>query len=718
MGPEVKALWTISDHATLASLCAKVCQTQGDGTTETVRVLVASLSASGAIVRISPREAMDESQVAFPVEARAFFGAEHVTAVGAAVEEALKSGTAKRKFLVEPRGTASAIVDALFLRASDSSGGAVCDLALVATGSNTKDTVGQHFLFLERIANDARDGLLITDEAGVILHVSRGATALFGYEPAEIIGQEITVLMHEPYRSRHGQYIQAFRTNGIGRILGIGPRELPARHKDNSTIPIELSVSEAEWNGKPVFIGLCRDISARMERERALHETQATLSQNVKMLETVNRELARQQVEVTALAESLKAARDEAQAANRAKSDFLATMSHEIRTPLNGIIGMAQVMATAKLPVEQREHLGVIIESSETLLELLNELLDLAKIESGRLSLEVRETLLSKLLAPIAEHWRRRALAKGLLFDIRLANDVPLAIEFDPVRVRQILDNLLSNAVKFTESGSVLLDLRPMADQGGGTALRFAVADTGVGIQPDRQAHIFDSFTQADTSITRRYGGTGLGLAISKKLVDLMDGDIGVESTPGVGTRFWIQIPLHAARVARPVETAPAYAPVPATVAPAPPVADEEQDRDSLSVLVAEDNLVNQKVVKTILMALGHRSTIAVNGREAIRLLESGQAFDLVLMDLHMPEMDGLTATRAIRSRGDRISAIPIVGLTASAMGQDRDECLAAGMNEFVTKPIKIDALAQALGEVMTNGSRTSNAFSRYDASA
>ena len=682
---------SIACDAYLAHLCHSACAARGDATEALLRVLLLSLNLDGDVVRIAPHPDALPEGVTLPIRAGTFFGLKNSAQVERTVREAIAQGSARLCFEVESRDAGPVRVDALFLRGTDDGEGEkVCNLALIATGDDAVETIAQHFRFLERAANDARDGLIITDETGEIIHISQGTTALFGYQAEELIGQNVTVLMHEPYRSRHYQYVNGYRDSGKGQILGIGPRELPARRKDNSAFPIELSVSEAEWAGRPVFIGVCRDISARMERERALQAAQKTLSENVRQLQRANDELIRQQAEVSALAERLKKARDEAREADRAKSEFLATMSHEIRTPLNGVIGMAQVLSTTKLEPEQRDHLAVLTESSETLLGLLNEVLDLAKIESGRMYLDVQPLTISKFLAPIAEHWRRRAVAKGLVFDVRVGPEVPANVDCDSTRLRQVLDNVLNNAIKFTDAGSVTLEVsRKAGGAGGAPALRFDVTDTGIGVSPDRHADIFNAFTQADSSITRRFGGTGLGLAICKKLMALMEGRIGVDSAPATGSRFWIELPCRGA-VAVPPPQQPAAEP---TV---------EAHGDALNVLVAEDNLVNQKVVKTILTALGHRATLAANGREAIRLLELGR-YDLVLMDLHMPEMDGLAATRAIRARGDHLAATPIIGLTASAMGQDREECFAAGMNDFVTKPIKIDTLAQSLSEVTSH---------------
>ncbi|MGB8366361.1 MAG: ATP-binding protein [Rhizomicrobium sp.] len=548
-----------------------------------------------------------------------------------------------------------------------------------------RESLDECLACLQKVANDSQDGLIVTNRQGQILLFSDVSASLFGYEPIEILGQNMAILMHEPYRSRHDQYVATYRETGKGKILGIGQRELPARHKNGSVIPIELSVSEVDCNGRKLFIGLCRDISARMERERALREAHEKLAASFECLEQANSELAEHQRKLAALNDSLKNARDEAQSANRAKSDFLALMSHELRTPLNGIMGMAQVLANTKLDDDQRRHLDVIGQASETLLVLLNDLLDLAKAESGRMTLEPRPTVLSSFVQQIAEHWNSRSALKGIDFEMTVADDLPKVAMLDPVRVKQVLDNLLSNALKFTEKGKVSFGVQT-ENRDGQAILRFDVFDTGIGIPAMHQGKIFESFTQADSSITRRFGGTGLGLAICKKLVSQMSGEITLQSTVGSGTQFAVRCPCH------PVEDGRAILPA------NPPASAPSQTNTGkrLNILVAEDNAINQKVIAAVLGSLNYDFSIAANGREAIEMLEDEQ-FDLVLMDMHMPVMDGLAATRAIRARADQLGEIPIIGLTASAMDKDRESCLAAGMSAFVAKPFGLRELSAAM---------------------
>lgn len=545
--------------------------------------------------------------------------------------------------------------------------------------------LGNYLACLQKVANDCRDGLIVTNADGQMLLFSDVAASLLGYEPAEILGQNVSVLMPIPFHARHDHYIATYRQTGKGKILGVGPRELPARRKDGSIVPIELSVSEIFWSGWPLFVALCRDISERKERECALEDAHGKLAASFECLQTANRELEDRQRELADINENLKAARDEARAANRVKSEFLATISHELRTPLNGIVGMTEVLAHTRLDDDQCRHLDVISQASETLLVLLNDLLDLAKAEAGRIVLELRPCALAPFARQIADHWGSLCKSKGIGFDMVTAKTLPEFVLFDPVRVRQVLDNLLGNALKFTESGQISFVVS-YEDSGLQPVLGFDVIDTGIGIPMACREKIFESFTQADSSITRRFGGTGLGLAICKKLVTQMGGQIRLESTVGSGTAFSVRLPLHSVEnTARLAEAA--------SVKPRREL--RALDR-RMNVLVAEDNPSNQKVIAAALELLQCDFTIANNGVEAIRLLERGK-FDLVLMDAHMPEMDGLEATRAIRARNDALSAIPIVGLTASTIEQDRESCLGTGMSGFVAKPFNLSELGAVL---------------------
>jgi PAS domain S-box-containing protein len=387
---------------------------------------------------------------------------------------------------------------------------------------------------------------------------------------------------------------------------------------------------------------------------------------------------------------ALIAAKDEAEAATRAKSAFLATMSHEIRTPLNGVLGMAQAMAAGPLASAQRERLEVIRQSGETLLTVLNDVLDLSKIEAGRLELEEAEFDVGAVAASAHAAFQALAAQKGLAFDLTVTRAAAGGYLGDATRVRQLLNNLISNALKFTEIGRVAVTV---GRRGG--ALTLTVVDTGIGMSAAQQASLFQRFAQADASTTRRFGGTGLGLAICRELTELMGGRIEAKSAEGEGSTLIATLPLP--RVARPIRaaTTPRTAAARARLGSAAPVANAA---GALRVLAAEDNPVNQLVLKALLAQIGVEPVMVGDGVDAVAAWESGD-WDLILMDVQMPRMDGPTAVRFIRERelAQRRRRTPIVALTANAMTHQVREYLAAGMDGFVAKPIEIDRLFAAL---------------------
>jgi signal transduction histidine kinase/ActR/RegA family two-component response regulator len=369
-----------------------------------------------------------------------------------------------------------------------------------------------------------------------------------------------------------------------------------------------------------------------------------------------------------------------AEEANRAKSTFLATMSHEIRTPLNGVLGMAQALAVDDLSPAQRDRVSVIRESGEALLAILNDVLDLSKIEAGKLDLEETEFDLDEIARGAHSAFTALANKKGLSFALVIEEDAKGTYRGDPTRLRQILYNLISNALKFTEAGEIRVEASRA-----GEILSLSVSDTGMGIPPERLSELFVKFVQVDASTTRRFGGTGLGLAICRQLAELMGGDIQAESEQGRGSRFTVTLSIPRVGEAR-------------TEAPAAAEESEPAAALELRVLAAEDNSVNQLVLKTLLHQIGVDPTVVGDGVQAIQAWESGD-WDVILMDVQMPRMDGLAATRAIREREAATgrARTPIIALTANAMTHQIAEYIAAGMDNHVSKPIDARKLFLAL---------------------
>ncbi|MEN3287126.1 MAG: hypothetical protein V7634_1426 [Bradyrhizobium sp.] len=419
-------------------------------------------------------------------------------------------------------------------------------------------------------------------------------------------------------------------------------------------------------------VGLRSDITAfktiQLELEHKLADVQA-----------IRADLEQQKCELEATSADLRGARDAAEAANRAKSDFLAIMSHEIRTPLSGMVGMVDLLRGTPLSDEQQRYTTLAKQSADLLLEVINDILDFSKLEAGRLTPECIDFDVHQLVEGVVSVMNGKARTRGLELRTILPPELPRYLKGDPTRIGQVLLNLTANAIKFTEHGWIEVSASQHSATDGSVELQIEVADSGIGMSADVQAHVFDAFVQADTSISRKYGGSGLGLAICKQLCAMMGGAIGVESLPGQGSRFWFKVKCE--RGQRPVTRSE---PVVAAVG------------RSLEILVAEDSPIIATLVSSLLTKQGFRPTVVADGIKAVAAV-SEKLYDLVLMDVQMPEMDGISATKAIRALPGTVRDVPIIALTANALVGQRETYLAAGMNDYITKPIQPPLLFAAI---------------------
>jgi PAS domain S-box-containing protein len=482
---------------------------------------------------------------------------------------------------------------------------------------------------------------------GKLVFANEAACAAFGAETMnDLIGfPELKLFaseMHEEVMRRR----ELIATDGVsaGPMLDSWLIRLDGRPFFGETVGTSI-----QWDDKPAVLVVIHDITERKQAER-LND----------------------------------AARRAAEDANRAKSDFLASMSHELRTPLNGVLGTANLLLDGRLDKEQHERVEVIRQSGGALLSLLNDILDISKVESGRLELEDLDFALKDLLNTVADLWAPQAESKGIAF-LRDEGAVSFPVlRSDPARIRQILFNLISNALKFTDEGSITVRVGQKQKSGGFIETTIEIIDTGTGIPPDRVDRIFEKFVQADSSITRRYGGSGLGLSLCKSFAAALNGNIGVKSKLGEGSTFWFRIICPTGDADK----------VQAELRD--DILDGEDGDRTVRILVAEDNKINQTVIVAMLQRAGHHVDVVNNGLEAFSAVMRAP-YDVILMDVQMPEMDGITATRKIRELEGERGDVPIIALTANAMVGDREQYLEAGMTDYVSKPIEPTKLANAI---------------------
>jgi len=403
--------------------------------------------------------------------------------------------------------------------------------------------------------------------------------------------------------------------------------------------------------------------------------------------EDLNEELSTEIEQRKRIEKELNKAKEAAEAASKTKSEFLANMSHEIRTPMNGILGTLQLLQGSKLTESQMEYVGIAYNSGQALLSLLNDILDFSKIEAGKLKLESIPFNLQTLIKELTVLLKQKADERKVELLTEVDPEIPVIIKGDSVRIRQILANLMTNAIKFTEQGTVTVKAKVLEKNERSVRLRLEIQDTGIGIAEEAQRKLFNSFTQADGSTTRKYGGTGLGLAIVRQLVTIMRGRLGVDSEENKGSCFWAEITFE----------------VPSDIEIETPQITEKEEIETLEgkALLVEDNPVNQIIARKMLEKVGMTYEVVNNGEEAISRLKLQHDFNLVLMDCQMPVMDGYEATKALRDLEDNngLKRLPVIAMTANAMEGDKDKCLAAGMDDYVSKPVNQTALKETLAK-------------------
>ncbi len=503
----------------------------------------------------------------------------------------------------------------------------------------------------------AMDCIIFTDESGCIVEFNHASETTFGYNRKEVIGKVLTeVFVSSESRERHRTNLESYTGRETSLPSTIGRRlETPMIRKDGKQFMAEMTTQPIPLQqGTTGFAVFVRDITQRKQAE-----------------------------------EAQRRAMEAAEAANRSKGAFLANMSHEIRTPMNAIIGMTELVLDMELTAEQREYLEMALESSNSLLTLLNDILDFSKIEAGKLDLELIDFDLRHCVEESAKSLQLRAEQKGLSIVCDIAEGTPQWLVGDPGRVRQVLVNLIGNAIKFTVKGGIRITVRPKSRSDEKIAVRIDVRDTGIGIPTDKCRKIFEEFEQADTTMKRRFGGTGLGLSICSKLVRLMGGQIGVKSEVGKGSLFSFTAILGTSH-------GPSEGLRPGMAGGLEAAADSQKPERSLRILLVEDSQINQRLAIGLLERKGHSIAVANNGREAYEAFVN-ESFDLILMDVQMPEMDGFEATKAIRSSGQDTSHVPIIAMTAHAMKGDRERCLEAGMDAYISKPIRAQTLHETI---------------------
>lgn len=533
----------------------------------------------------------------------------------------------------------------------------------------------EHAYLFEQVVLSAKDAIILTEATDLtdgpyIMYVNDAFTEITGYSKEEVIGKSPRMLQ--------GDLTSRKTLDDIRKALESGRAfrgELINYNKSGEAYWLDITIVPLkDASGKIThYAAIERDISDRKETDRSLKDTLVQLKRANLKAEAITKELE----------ESLKVA----ELANQAKTEFLANMSHELRTPMNGILGLCEMILNSRLDEEQRENAEIIYKSGQNLLSILNDILDISKIEAGEYDIEQVPFDVHMAMKELTQLFLARAEQHGIDL-IEESTNVPDVVIGDLGKIQQILRNLVNNALKFTDNGRISL-VNKIIGKNGNNYLYFAVKDTGIGIAQDKLEQIFEKFSQADSSVTRKFGGTGLGLAICQKLTFLMGGDIGVESVEGEGSTFWFTVPLQiASEGTKAVNLYDEHAGQQEVVLP-----------KEAKILVVDDHPINRVFASKILTKLGIENiTLAKDGKEALEFIEQ-EDFDLVLMDCQMPEIDGYEATKWVRIMEDQEERkhLPIIAMTANAMVGDRKKCLDAGMDDYLSKPIKADKLTKML---------------------
>ena len=544
---------------------------------------------------------------------------------------------------------------------------------------------------LAEVAEASASGITVVDPTrpdAPLVYCNQAFRDMTGYADEELLGRH--------YRLLQGPGTDPAAAEAICNALETGQPvsvEILNYRKDGTPFwnalsirPIHDAEGQVRW-----FVGSSIDVTRRRQSEQELRDAQE--------------QLTRLAAETFALAEDLDRAREEAEAArvaaenaSRAKSRFLAMMSHELRTPMTAVIGMGDLLMGTPLSDQQKGFVKTLRSSADTLLTILNDILDFSKIEAGQLEMEEIDFSLYRLIEDVVQLFTVRAAAKGLTLTASIAQDTPRHVRGDPTRLRQVLFNLVANAIKFTVRGGIEIAVWCPEANGEELFLRFEVADTGIGMTEEQRARVFEAFVQADASTSRKYGGTGLGLAICKRLVEAMDGDIVVSSVPGRGSTFRFSI---RSRPAEAIPAADALGRPIAEIIGAANVAGDDALAVSLRLLLAEDNDINRMLISAMLTRLGHRIDAVADGRAVVAALQAAD-YDVVLLDMEMPVMDGRSTARAIRRMNGPASRLPIVGISADALPEHRDGHMAAGLDAYLTKPIDWEHLHAVIVDLAT----------------